>query len=120
LQGRAVFAGQRADVLEIMAQCDVLFSTSRHEGFPNVVLEAMSVGLPVVAVDYSDIRRILPLPWQVTGRDADVMTQTMLRAAQARDDVAARQLEWVRANATIERAAALLESVYGQYVEKAG
>ncbi len=118
LQGRAVFAGQRADALEIMAQCDVLFSTSRHEGFPNVVLEAMSVRLPVVTVAYSDIRRILPLDWQVTVRSPQALAQTILRAAGSRDCIATQQLEWVRANATIERAAETLESVYRQYVQQ--
>ena len=117
LQGRAVFAGQRTDALEIMAQCDVLFSTSRHEGFPNVVLEAMSVGVPAVTVEYSDIRRILPLHWQVTERTPETLAQTILRAAQERDSVAAQQIEWVRANATIERVAEALETVYRQYVE---
>lgn len=116
LQGRAVFAGQRADALEIMAQCDVLFSTSRHEGFPNVVLEAMSAGVPVVTVAYSDIRRILPLAWQVTAREPEALAQTILRAAAARDTIATQQIDWVRANATIERAAETLEAVYRQYV----
>lgn len=117
LHGRAVFAGQRPDALEIMAQCDVLFSTSSYEGFPNVVLEAMSVGLPVVAVAYSDIRRILPFDWQVTERDPEVLARTILHASEQRVSVGARQLEWVRANATIEQAAAALESVYTLYVQ---
>jgi glycosyltransferase involved in cell wall biosynthesis len=120
LGGRAVFAGQRADALEIMAQCDVLFSTSRHEGFPNVVLEAMSAGLPVVTVAYSDIRRILPLTWQVTERTPEALAQTILRAAAARDNIAAQQIEWVRTHATIERAAETLETVYRQYVQPIG
>jgi glycosyltransferase involved in cell wall biosynthesis len=117
LHGRAVFAGQRADALEIMAQCDVLFSTSRHEGFPNVVLEAMSAGVPVVTVAYSDIRRILPLAWQITARAPEALAQTILRAAEARHSIVAQQSEWVRANATIERAAEALEAVYRQYTK---
>lgn len=116
LRGRAVFAGQRTDVPRIMAQCDVLFSTSRNEGFPNVVLEAMSVGLPVVSVEYSDIRRILPFDWQVTPRRPAAMVAAMERALQEREQVAARQLAWVRAHATIEHAARAMENVYRGYV----
>lgn len=116
LHDRAIFVGQRPDALEMMAQCDVLFSTSKHEGFPNVVLEAMSVGLPAIAVEYSDIRRILPAPWQVTERTADAMVQAILNAADRHDEVAARQVEWVRCNATIERATDALEAVYRQYL----
>lgn len=116
LHGRAVFAGQRTDVLEIMAQCDVLFSTSRNEGFPNVVLEAMSVGLPVVSVDYSDIRRILPCEWQVTPREGGAMAAAMQRAVQEREQIAAQQLAWVHAHATIEKAAQTLEHIYRGYL----
>jgi len=118
LQDRALFIGQRADALEILAQCDVLFSTSRHEGFPNIVLEAMSVGVPVVAVDYSDIRRILPVNWQVTERIPEALVQTILRAAEMRESIAIQQIEWVRDNATIEHAAKTLESFYRLYVEQ--
>lgn len=117
LRGRAVFAGQRTDVLEIMAQCDVLFSTSRNEGFPNVVLEAMSVGLPVVSVDYSDIRRILPFEWQITSREPVAMAAAMLRAVRERKEVETQQLAWVRAHATIEQAAQALENIYRGYVK---
>ena len=118
LQGKAVFAGQRKDALEIMAQSDVLLSSSRHEGFPNVVLEAMSVGTPVVAVEYSDIRRILPFAWQIAERTPEALTRTLLRVANERENIVQKQLEWVRAHATIERAADALLAVYEQYTGK--
>jgi glycosyltransferase involved in cell wall biosynthesis len=39
-----------------MSACDLLLLTSKHEGSPNVVKEALACNLPVVAVDVGDVR----------------------------------------------------------------
>ena len=45
-----------------MAACDALLLTSKHEGSPNVVKEALACNLPVVSVDVGDVRsRIEPI-----------------------------------------------------------
>jgi glycosyltransferase involved in cell wall biosynthesis len=48
---RVYFAGQRskAEALSLLAACDLLVLNSTHEAFPHAVLEAMSLGLPVIA-----------------------------------------------------------------------
>jgi len=43
------FRGFVADVAGLYREADILVSTSDHEGTPNVILEAMAAGLPVVA-----------------------------------------------------------------------
>jgi len=45
---RVKMLGFREDVYSIMANSDLLILPSWHEGMPNVVLEAMSIGLPSV------------------------------------------------------------------------
>lgn len=58
LADRVYFAGprNREETLALMAACDLFVLNSAHETFSHVVLEAMSVGLPVVA------RAIGPIP----------------------------------------------------------
>ena len=49
LSGRIRFTGARDDVPQLLAAMDVFVIPSEFEGMPNVVLEAMCAGLPVVA-----------------------------------------------------------------------
>ncbi|HZR67726.1 MAG TPA: glycosyltransferase [Burkholderiales bacterium] len=116
LEDRIKFAGLRTDVPAIVRQCDALYVTSEHEGFPNVVLEAMTLGVPVASTEYSDIRRILPCEWQVvSARSAESLADAIRRARDERESVAARQRQWVLANATVEIAATSLERIYEKY-----
>lgn len=111
------FVGRRQDVIEIMHSADVLLVTSNREGFPNVVLEAMACGTPVVSTDYSDIRRILPHQWQVVSeRDPDKLAAGVLRCFAEREQVARDQRQWVEANATMARSLQTMLDVYGMYL----
>lgn len=51
LAERISFDGERGDVERVLADADLLWLTSDWEGLPNVVLEAMASGVPVVATD---------------------------------------------------------------------
>ena len=59
LKNRIHFLGWRADVAELLAQSDLLLLPSRWEGMPNVLLQAMSCKLPVLATNVEGVVEIL-------------------------------------------------------------
>ena len=59
LTDRVHFLGWRSDVAEILAASVLLVLPSRWEGMPNVVLEAMASGLPVVATSVEGVEDLL-------------------------------------------------------------
>ena len=103
-----------------MKQCDVLYVTSAWEGFPNSVLEAMVLGVPVVSTVYSDIERILPPRQVIRKRDPSLIAEAIVAAYVDHDDIATQQKRWVHAHASIEKATQDLERIYERYVRRDG
>jgi glycosyltransferase involved in cell wall biosynthesis len=56
---RVVFAGLRADARALIGAADAIVVSSRFEGLPMVVLEALAAGTPVVATAVRGLREIL-------------------------------------------------------------
>jgi glycosyltransferase involved in cell wall biosynthesis len=111
------FVGHRGDVLELIASSDLLLLTSREGGFPNVVLEAMACGTPVVSTDYCDVRRVLPVAGQVVAsRDAGDIAEAVVRFHADRAAVAQAQRLWVEQHGTASASAAALLAVYAKYL----
>ncbi len=59
LEKRIHFAGRQSNIAGLMRAADVFVLPSRWEGLPNVVLEAMAAGTPVVATAVEGIRDLL-------------------------------------------------------------
>lgn len=51
LEGRVILAGFHSDPAPFYASADLFVLSSDHEGFGNVIVEALSFGLPVVSTD---------------------------------------------------------------------
>jgi glycosyltransferase involved in cell wall biosynthesis len=54
-----LFTGLRRDVADLLPAFDVACLSSRNEGVPVAVLEAMAVGIPVVATDCGALRDVV-------------------------------------------------------------
>ncbi len=59
LNGRVKFLGHREDVPEVLASADLFVFPSLYEGLPGAVIEAMALGLPIIAADIDPVREIV-------------------------------------------------------------
>lgn len=59
LSDRAHLLGERRDIHRIIASLDIAASSSSTEGFPNVIGEAMSSGVPCVVTSVSDLPQVI-------------------------------------------------------------
>jgi glycosyltransferase involved in cell wall biosynthesis len=127
LAERVRLLGFRRDVPALLAACDVFCLTSRREGVPVSILEAMAAGKPVVATDVGGVRELVVA---TGGPDAAVPGETGLLAASGDDHTLAAALAALladparraamgaagraraRASFTLERAARDIADVY--------
>lgn len=59
LAARVRFLGWRRDLAPVMADLDLLVSTSRSEGTPAAIIEAMAAGVPIVATAVGGVEDIM-------------------------------------------------------------
>ncbi len=105
------------DPLKAMSEHDVLLITSRFEGVPLVMLEAMCVGIPVIATDLSGTREYLDEFCRYPPGQMNVAFDRLLQLRQAeslRREIAERNLETFRARASGEAFKGAVRDLTGQ------
>jgi glycosyltransferase involved in cell wall biosynthesis len=117
------FAGSRDDVQALLPAFDAFVLTSRHEGLPIAMLEAMAAGVPVVATDVGGVGEALrpgaeglltpPADPQATAVAVDkVLRDAELRAAMGEQGAA------TAAQFSIDAAVRRLEALYGEVLAR--
>ena len=85
LADRIVRCGERRDMPELYNACDILMLTSRSEGSPNAVAEAMSCGVPCVVTDVGDAAQLVGSSGDVAPvGDATALAEAVLRLVRDR------------------------------------
>lgn len=90
LRGRVEFFGERTDVAELLADAGFFVTASLSEGISLTVLEAMAVGLPVVATAVGGTPEVVEegvTGCMVAPQDEDAMAEAIL-------DMLSRRSEW--------------------------
>lgn len=103
--GRLVhLLGWQDDPGRILSAADVFLFPSLTEGMPNAVLEAMSVGLPIVASDIAVLRDLsgdgqrMRLVAGTEPADFAAALMELRESRESRDDLGRRSAEWARVN----------------------
>ncbi|HID64019.1 MAG TPA: glycosyltransferase family 1 protein [Anaerolineae bacterium] len=121
-----VFTGYREDVLELMALFDIFVVSSLFEGLPYTLLEAMSVGKPVVATDVVGSRDAVvhgKTGLLVPPQDPSALAEAVLRLIRSPDEArrmgqAGRDL--VARRFTLKRMITRTEQVYRELAHRSG
>lgn len=117
VRGRVEFLGEKGNPFPEMKQADIFVLPSRREGFPNVLLEAMALGRPVLAADCETgpgeildgtNGRLFPV------EDAGALArhiEDLSRNEDTRREMGARAQETVREGFRLERQLSKMEDI---------
>lgn len=116
-------SGERSEMHEVYEGADILVSTSEHEGTPNVVLEAMSFGLPVVATRVGGVPEVLSdrCGSLVDPSDRDGMLECVSRFVlnpQLRAETGTEGRKHVAANHSLNYLQQKLRGLYNKLIER--
>jgi glycosyltransferase involved in cell wall biosynthesis len=121
IEAACSFLGHRNDAHHVLAALDYFWLTSDYEGLPLAPLEAMALGVPIIATDVEGTRDLLAsgAGLLVPHGDAAALATATIRLTRAPERSAAlgaAGYTYFRANGTAERMLSALEQLYCQLV----
>jgi glycosyltransferase involved in cell wall biosynthesis len=120
IRSRCYFLGNRDDVEKLYCACDVTILPSLFEGTPNVLLESMACGVPVVATDVADNAKIViegKTGFLVSLNDDMRMAEkiiSLLRNESLRKQLGMNARQWVHEEFSCKRLAEKIAAVYDE------
>ncbi|MBM3847237.1 MAG: glycosyltransferase family 4 protein [Verrucomicrobia bacterium] len=120
---RVHFLGEREDIPEVMRSLDVLAMPSLHEGIPQVGLQALACGTPLVGSDLGGIRVIIgqnERGWLAPAGDPVGLASALRDALSHRDESRRRSAlgrSYVEAEHGHERMLDRLEELYRRQIQ---
>jgi glycosyltransferase involved in cell wall biosynthesis len=121
IDGDVLWLGWRREVARLYAALDVVALTSRDEGTPVALLEALAAGVPVAARAVGGVPEVLDqgrLGELVEEDDPHAMAMAIVRAAER--SVPDRIRQDVVRRFSVERLAADVAALYREELERAG
>jgi glycosyltransferase involved in cell wall biosynthesis len=118
IRHQCTFLGHQKDVEHLYCACDITVLPSLHEGTPNVLLESMACGVPVVATDVCDNQYIIrdgEVGYLVAVGDEAAMAdrmKTLLGNAALRQEMGQKDRHWVLTEFSAQRLAEKMGAVY--------
>lgn len=118
-----VLLGERSDVAACLVAMDIFCLTSRTEGFPNVLAEAMAMRLPCVTTDVGDAAMLLDGAGAVVPKEnaealAAAVTGLVSLPEPERHRLGDRGSGRVRAEFSMERMKERFEIIYNELLKK--
>lgn len=119
---RVYFLGYRRDVPQILRESDIVTLTSKHEGLPRCIMEAMAAGKPVVATDVRGSRDLVEhgkTGFLVELGDVEGLVsalETLIKNEGLRKSMGKAGLEKIK-DYSLDRVLCEMEAIYKRYLE---
>ncbi len=117
------FLGKRADIPDVLSSLDAFVLSSRWEGSPIAVMEAMMIGIPVVLSDIGPLKDVSSDgKYAVLFRSGDQQDLAskliqLVEDAESRSRLAVLARQWAMSTFSIEAHIASLLKLYGSLVK---